>query len=223
MVMLRRKPSLPVLQKEQAMAQPTCVDTHCVMRTERSLGRLGASLGMSTVSTSSPSASSSRNLVVPSELTRTSAMEGQRISATSASLALSFWERSVMASKPDTFFTHIHCHICVARNFLNPSSSMTKRSRAGYGRSQRFTLLASDMNNPRPQGGQFSMGFASAAGRQFPFRARKLRGTRGMALRQRRKINRRRRRNIVPESLPARPSRGMPRFPDAEPALLPCS
>ena len=155
MVILRLKPSLPVLQKEQAMAQPTCVDTHCVMRTEISLGLFGASLGMSTVSTSSPSASSSRNLVVPSELTRTSAMDGQRISASSASFALSLWEMSVMASKPATFFTHIHCHICTARNFLKPSVSVTKLSRAGYVRSQRFTLLERDMHNPRPQRGQF--------------------------------------------------------------------
>ena len=118
MVMLRSKPMVPVLQKVQAMAQPTCEDRHWVQR--RTPSR--ESLGMSTVSTSAPSWRRSRNLVVSSLLCSTVTISGQRISAHWARRSRQALETLVMASKSRAIFCQIHCQTWTARNLGSPSS-----------------------------------------------------------------------------------------------------
>jgi len=118
MVMLRSKPICPVEQKVQAMAQPTCEDTHCVQR--RTPSR--ESEGISTVSTRAPSSSRSRNFVVSSWLFSTVTTSGQTMTALAVSFSRQSFEILVMDSKSRTMRCHSHCQICMARNLRSPSS-----------------------------------------------------------------------------------------------------
>ena len=135
MLMLRVKPSLPVLQKVQAMAQPTWVDRHWVMRVVPAL----SVLGISTVSTCSPSARRSRNLTVPSSLFRTREISGQTMRQRSASRTRTSFAISVMSSNARAFLRQIHCHIWSVRNLGRPSSPVTKASSSPKARSQILT------------------------------------------------------------------------------------
>ena len=126
-VMLRIKPIVPVLQNVQPIAQPICEDTHWAIRTEPSC----PVLGRMTVSTNAPSRSRSNSFSVPSDEVCTVTISGSTISATSASLARSCLETSVMASNEVACFCQIHCQTCAARNLDWPRSSTMKRSSSG--------------------------------------------------------------------------------------------
>ena len=126
-VMLRIKPIVPVLQNVQPIAQPICEDTHWAIRTEPSC----PVLGRMTVSTNAPSRSRSNSFSVPSHEVCTVTISGSTISATSASLARSCLETSVMASNEVACFCQIHCQTCAARNLGWPRSSTMKRSSSG--------------------------------------------------------------------------------------------
>ena len=90
---LRLKPCLPVAQKLQSSAQPTCEEMH---RVPRSFS------GMKTVSTKLCRSTSSSHLMVPSADFCSATMRGVRMRAICLSFSRSALEMSVMASKSAT-------------------------------------------------------------------------------------------------------------------------
>ena len=87
------KPCLPVEQKLQSSTQPTCDDTHNVLRPRS---------GMSTASTALPFATFNAHLRVPSTETRSLTISGNASDAVCVRLSRSFFDRSVIAANSRT-------------------------------------------------------------------------------------------------------------------------
>ena len=135
MLRLRAKPILPVAQKVQAMAQPTCEERHWLQRRLPSR----ASEGMSTLSTSAPSSMRRRNLTVPSRLSCVRATSGHWMRARRARRSRQAREMSLMPSKSRAILRHSHCQSWTARNFGSWSSSRIQSMSAGSVKSRRLT------------------------------------------------------------------------------------
>ena len=89
-VKLPLKPCLPVAQKLQSSMQPTCEDTHSVLRPRS---------GISTLSTQSPPPVRTTHLQVPSAERRRSTTSGTCKDAVSPSQVRKLLAKSVMRSK----------------------------------------------------------------------------------------------------------------------------
>ena len=153
LVRLRVKPMSPVAQKVQPMGQPTWVDRHWVSR---------PSPGMSTVSTSAPSAMRRRNFTVPSRLTFSVSTPGQERLAASPSFFRNAPERLVMSAKSGQPFCHTHWNTWLARKRLSPRSRMS----ASSSEKERSSRFISPSSCPIP--GQRETFFSTGAFLQGP-------------------------------------------------------